>query len=227
MLRQYIVGHAHVHVHVTPPPQIGALAQVRADLRLQHEGLVSMESKVDVAAVEVDLALSHEYTTRMEKLQRAKLAAAAASSEREVLEHRRFEKVFSSLERIRFVRHNQMSLFLPSQSPTLSTTITTNITTITTIDTTTTAITSTALSEAYRSLCVQGDAHLRYSREPVSLFKDGVLMYAKPDRSQWREGKSLSGGQQAILGLALNMGFQMVCTRGGNLRRNICSSAKY
>ena len=39
----------------------------------------------------------------------------------------------------------------------------------------------------------QGDAHLRYSREPVSLFKDGVLMYAKPDRSQWREGKSLSG----------------------------------
>ena len=197
---------------------------MRADLRLQHEGLVSMESKVDVAAVEVDLALSHEYTTRMEKLQRAKLAAAAASSEREVLEHRRFEKVFSSLERIRSVRHNQISLFLPSQSPTLSTTITTNITTI---NTTTTTITSTALSEAYRSLCVQGDAHLRYSREPVSLFKDGVLMYAKPDRSQWREGKSLSGGQQAILGLALNMGFQMVCTRGEKFGKNISLRQNY
>ena len=55
-----------------------------------------------------------------------------------------------------------------------------------------------AVSQAYRHLCLNGDAQLRFSREPVTLFHSGVLLYAKPDRSQWREGKGLSGGQQVV-----------------------------
>ena len=64
---------------------------------------------------------------------------------------------------------------------------------------------------AYRRLVSpSADARLRYSREPVTLFKEGVDISAKPERSLWREVKQLSGGQQAVLSLALSMGVQSV-----------------
>jgi len=40
--------------------------------------------------------------------------------------------------------------------------------------------------------------------------QEGVAVYAKPARSSWRLAASLSGGQQATIGLALIFGFQFV-----------------
>ena len=65
-----------------------------------------------------------------------------------------------------------------------------------------------AFSEAYGDLTHEGEADLRFSRDPLSLYKEGVSMYAKPARSVWRLAGSLSGGQQATTGLALLFGFQ-------------------
>ncbi|CAM9320053.1 unnamed protein product, partial [Discosporangium mesarthrocarpum] len=56
-----------------------------------------------------------------------------------------------------------------------------------------------------------GDCYLSYSQDRSLLLTEGVSVLAKPDRrSVWREPGQLSGGQSALVGLALNLATQAV-----------------
>jgi chromosome segregation ATPase len=72
---------------------------------------------------------------------------------------------------------------------------------------------NTHLSTIYRQLCAiggQGDCELVFAKEPSVLFSEGILFHCKPDASPWQEFRTLSGGQQALCGLALTLSFQAV-----------------
>eukprot|EP00903_Cladosiphon_okamuranus_P005634 g5600.t1 len=56
-----------------------------------------------------------------------------------------------------------------------------------------------------------GDCFLRFSRERTLLFSEGVAVQVKPEASSpWRGPGALSGGQVALVGLALNLATQAV-----------------
>eukprot|EP00752_Nemacystus_decipiens_P016359 g14628.t2 len=56
-----------------------------------------------------------------------------------------------------------------------------------------------------------GDCFLRFSRERTLLFSEGLAVQVKPEASSpWRGPGALSGGQVALVGLALNLATQAV-----------------
>ncbi|KAJ7570082.1 hypothetical protein O6H91_01G106400 [Diphasiastrum complanatum] len=65
-----------------------------------------------------------------------------------------------------------------------------------------------ALSKVYGKLTKHGDAYLTYTEEKSLLFLDGVHLHVRPDRHKWRSFSSLSGGQQALVALALSFSLQ-------------------
>eukprot|EP00602_Paraphysomonas_sp_CaronLab_P005490 CAMPEP_0185023262 /NCGR_PEP_ID=MMETSP1103-20130426/5944_1 /TAXON_ID=36769 /ORGANISM="Paraphysomonas bandaiensis, Strain Caron Lab Isolate" /LENGTH=995 /DNA_ID=CAMNT_0027555767 /DNA_START=509 /DNA_END=3496 /DNA_ORIENTATION=+ len=77
---------------------------------------------------------------------------------------------------------------------------------------------SAALREADRHIsCTflemtqnQGDCFLSYATDPVSMFSEGVVIFARfGDSKEYREARQLSGGQQAACGLALLLALQL------------------
>lgn len=66
------------------------------------------------------------------------------------------------------------------------------------------------LSSTYRVLTGgMGDAYCSYSLDRSSLFREGVQLYVRPDQGKWRGVGSLSGGQQALVALALSFALQV------------------
>ena len=63
----------------------------------------------------------------------------------------------------------------------------------------------TGLQSTFRSLCKHGDCQLEYSAQPTILFTEGVSIVAKPPRAEWSRFEQLSGGQQALVAVALNL----------------------
>jgi chromosome segregation ATPase len=61
------------------------------------------------------------------------------------------------------------------------------------------------LRETFRALCEQGDASLEYATEPSVLFEEGVSIRARPPRSEWEHFEALSGGQKALVAVALQL----------------------
>ncbi len=54
----------------------------------------------------------------------------------------------------------------------------------------------------------RGDAYLSALEERRLLFTQGVHLHVRPDEHRWRPLSSLSGGQQALAGLALAFALQ-------------------
>jgi len=61
------------------------------------------------------------------------------------------------------------------------------------------------LRKTFRSLCKHGDASFEYASEPAILFAEGVSLAVKPPRAEWTRFESLSGGQQALVAVALTL----------------------
>lgn len=61
------------------------------------------------------------------------------------------------------------------------------------------------LRETFRALCEQGDASLEYASEPSVLFEEGVSIRVRPPRSEWEHFETLSGGQKALVAVALQL----------------------
>ena len=61
------------------------------------------------------------------------------------------------------------------------------------------------LRATFRSLCRHGDCTLEYASEPSILFTEGVGILVKPPRAEWTRFDQLSGGQQALVAVALNL----------------------
>jgi len=67
---------------------------------------------------------------------------------------------------------------------------------------------SDALRATFRSLCKHGDAALEYADVPSILFAEGVSIAVKPPHGEWTRFEILSGGQQALVAVALTMALQ-------------------
>ena len=65
-----------------------------------------------------------------------------------------------------------------------------------------------ALRATFRSLCKHGDAALEYADVPSILFAEGVSIAVKPPHGEWTRFEILSGGQQALVAVALTMALQ-------------------
>jgi len=65
------------------------------------------------------------------------------------------------------------------------------------------------LRTCFRSLVPNGACCLDFSTQPQILFAEGVQVSAKPADSEWMRFDQLSGGQQAIVAVALNLSFQV------------------
>lgn len=65
-----------------------------------------------------------------------------------------------------------------------------------------------ALRATFRSLCKHGDAALEYADVPSILFAEGVSIAVKPPHGEWTRFEMLSGGQQALVAVALTMALQ-------------------
>ena len=61
------------------------------------------------------------------------------------------------------------------------------------------------LRTTFRSLCKHGDCTLEFASEPSILFTEGVGIAVKPPRAEWTRFEMLSGGQQALVAVALNL----------------------
>jgi chromosome segregation protein len=63
----------------------------------------------------------------------------------------------------------------------------------------------TGLRSVFRSLCKHGDCTLEYSSEPSILFTEGISIAVQPPHAEWTRFETLSGGQQALVAVALNL----------------------
>lgn len=61
------------------------------------------------------------------------------------------------------------------------------------------------LRSTFRSLCRHGDCTLEYAVQPSILFAEGVTFAVRPPRAEWTRFEQLSGGQQALVAVALNL----------------------
>ena len=61
------------------------------------------------------------------------------------------------------------------------------------------------LRSTFRALCKHGDASLEFAAEPSILFSEGVSIAVKPPKAEWTSFEQLSGGQQALVSVALNL----------------------
>ena len=61
------------------------------------------------------------------------------------------------------------------------------------------------LRETFRSLCRHGDCALEFASEPAVLLAEGVGIAVRPARAEWTRFEQLSGGQQALVAVALNL----------------------
>jgi len=69
-----------------------------------------------------------------------------------------------------------------------------------------------AMRATFRALCARGDASLEYAASGPTLFEAGVSVHAKPPAAEWVRFEQLSGGQQALVAVALQLACQ-VCPR--------------
>ncbi|EOD07160.1 hypothetical protein EMIHUDRAFT_448505 [Emiliania huxleyi CCMP1516] len=61
------------------------------------------------------------------------------------------------------------------------------------------------LRATFRALCDDGDASLEYATTPAVLFEEGVSIRARPPQSEWSHFEELSGGQKALVAVALQL----------------------
>ena len=66
------------------------------------------------------------------------------------------------------------------------------------------------LRSTFRSLCHNGDCNLEYATQASILFSEGVAIAVKPPRAEWSRLEQLSGGQQALVAVALNLSLHQV-----------------
>ena len=76
------------------------LGELRASLRLRQKGLQVLEDRVDVAALEKDVALEAKEHFLAEGVQTKRSQAADALHLKALLEQQRFERLFGSLEQV-------------------------------------------------------------------------------------------------------------------------------
>eukprot|EP00964_Phaeocystis_antarctica_P156781 scaffold126637_cov51-Phaeocystis_antarctica.AAC.3 len=57
-------------------------------------------------------------------------------------------------------------------------------------------------------LLTRGDASLEYGASGPTLFEAGVSVHAKPPAAEWVRFEQLSGGQQALVAVALQLACQ-------------------
>jgi len=62
--------------------------------------------------------------------------------------------------------------------------------------------------DIFRALCEHGDCSLEYPLQPAALFAEGISVLAKPPRSEWTRFEQLSGGQKALVAVALQLALQ-------------------
>ena len=67
---------------------------------------------------------------------------------------------------------------------------------------------NTNLALTVNSLLPDSDCYLSYGDNPLSLFKEGISLLSKQRDGNYRELKSLSGGQQSIFCLSLSLSIQ-------------------
>ena len=61
------------------------------------------------------------------------------------------------------------------------------------------------LRATFRALCRHGDCSLDYATQPAILFVEGVRIAVKLPQGEWTRFEGLSGGQQALVAVALNL----------------------
>mmetsp|Transcript_9362 Transcript_9362/g.29756 ORF Transcript_9362/g.29756 Transcript_9362/m.29756 type:complete len:98 (+) Transcript_9362:92-385(+) len=69
------------------------------------------------------------------------------------------------------------------------------------------------LRETFRALCDDGDASLEYASTPAVLFEEGVSIRARPPQSEWSHFEELSGGQKALVAVALQLALLIAARR--------------
>ena len=61
------------------------------------------------------------------------------------------------------------------------------------------------LRTTFRALCKHGDCAFEYASQPTILFAEGVRLSVRLPQGEWTRFEGLSGGQQALVAVALNL----------------------
>ncbi|CAM9568392.1 unnamed protein product [Phaeothamnion confervicola] len=159
------------------------LKQARAAAAVKKAAARHAEASVDVEAVERDVAAARAAARSGAALRAGLAGLATLRAEREAVEAERFRRLTATLHAV----NRELGTVSASPGGIMS-----------------------GLGIGGKKAAA-GDCYLSFSPERSILFGEGVAMLARPERgSTWRCLGQLSGGQQALCGLALNVAVQQV-----------------
>ncbi|CAM9130156.1 unnamed protein product, partial [Ectocarpus sp. 12 AP-2014] len=178
---------------------VGDTDILEASIRLKEADLQKHREAIDIAAVTQAVSLDREYVILERKVEAARESVVFLMDKKEVLEETRHGTLIKCLEEVNealggiYRRLTSAEAADPENADNSS------------------VVHSKRLGTFGMRGAPGGDCFLCFSRERSLLVSEGLSVQVKPETtSPWRGPGSLSGGQVALVGLALNLATQAV-----------------